>query len=82
MAIMGRGMDSTVHAAFTVTTLTGAGTIITGTNQVCVEAAVSAATRVKQMLASSTVRLLRFRFDFLKSRLLQLLIQRGKIGLQ
>jgi hypothetical protein len=62
---MGRGMDFTVHAASTATTLTGAGTIITGTNQVCVEEAVSAAC-----------------FDFLKSRLLQLLIQRGKIGLQ
>jgi hypothetical protein len=65
MAIMGRGMDFTVHAASTVARLIGAGTIVTGTNQDCVEAAVSAAC-----------------FDFLKSRLLQLLIQRGKIGLQ
>jgi hypothetical protein len=66
MAIMGRGMDFTVHAVSTAATLTGAGTIITGTNQdLCVEVAVSAAC-----------------FDFLKSRLLQLLIQRGKIELQ
>jgi hypothetical protein len=65
MAIMGRGMDCTGHAASTAARLIGAGTVITGTNQVCVEAAVSAAC-----------------FDFLKSRLLQLLIQRGKIGLQ
>ena len=62
MAIMGRGMDFTVHAASTAATLTDAGTIITGTNQICVEAAVSATC-----------------FDFLKCRLLQLLIQRGKI---
>ena len=47
MAIMGRGMDFTVHAASTAATLTGAGTIITGTNQVCVEEAVSAAMQVK-----------------------------------
>ena len=47
MAIMGRGMDFTVHADSTAATLTGAGTIIAGTNQVCVEAAVSAATQVK-----------------------------------
>ena len=65
MAIMGRGMDFTGHAASTAARLIGAGTVITGTNQVCVEEAVSAAC-----------------FDFLKSRLLQLLIQRGKIGLQ
>ena len=62
MAIMGRGMDFTVHAASTAATLTGAGTIIAGTNKICVEAVVSAAC-----------------FDFLKSRLLQFLIQRGKI---
>jgi hypothetical protein len=73
-------MDFTGHIASTADTPTGAGTIITGTNQVCVEAAVSAATQVKAMLAS-TVHLLRFCFDFLKSRLLQLLIQRWKIGL-
>jgi hypothetical protein len=66
MAIMGHGMDFTVHTGFMAATLTGAGTIITGTDQdLCVEAAVSAAC-----------------FDFLKSRLLQLLIQRRKIGLQ
>ena len=65
MAIMGRGMDFTVHAASTAARLIGAGTIVTGTNQVYVEEAVSAAC-----------------FDFLKSRLLQLLIQRGKIRLQ
>ncbi len=49
MAIMGRGMDFTVHAASTAARLIGAGTIITGTNQacVCVEEAVSAATQVK-----------------------------------
>jgi hypothetical protein len=47
MAIMGRGMDFTVHAASTAARLIGAGTIITGTNQVCVDAAVSAATQVK-----------------------------------
>jgi hypothetical protein len=82
MVIMGRGMDLTVHAASTAATPTGADTIITGTNQVCVEEAGSAATQVKQMLVYSTVRLLRFCFDFLKSRFLQLLIQRGKIGLQ
>ena len=34
MAIMGRGMDFTVHAASTAATLTGAGTIIIGINQV------------------------------------------------
>ena len=49
---------------------------------ICVEAAVSAATQVKAMVPVLTTRLLRFRFDFRKSRLLQLLIQRGKIGLQ
>ena len=49
---------------------------------VCVEAAVSAATQVKAMLPVLRTRLLRFHFDFRKSRLLQLLIQRGKIGLQ
>ena len=42
----------------------------------------SAATQVKAVLPVLTTRLLRFRFDFRKSRLLQLLIQRGKIGLQ
>ena len=47
MAIMGRGMDFTVHAASTAARLTGAGTIVTGTNQVCVEEAVLAATQVK-----------------------------------
>ncbi len=47
MAIMGRGMDFSVHAVSTAATLIGAGTI-TGTNQVCVEAAVSAATQVKR----------------------------------
>ncbi len=47
MAVMGRGMDFTVHAASTAATPTGAGTIITGTNQVYVEEAVSAATQVK-----------------------------------
>ena len=47
MAIMGRGMDFTGHAASTAARLIGAGTVITGTNQVCVEEAVSAATRVK-----------------------------------
>ena len=47
MAITGRGMDFTVHTGFTAVTPTGAGTIVTGTNQVCVEEAVSAATRVK-----------------------------------
>jgi hypothetical protein len=65
MAIIGRGMDFTVHAASTAARLIGAGTIVTVTNQVYVEEAVSAAC-----------------FDFLKSRLLQLLILRGKIGLQ
>ena len=75
-------MDFTGHTGSTAATLTGAGTIITGTNQVCVEAAVSAATQVKAVLPSSAVRLLSFCFDFGKSRLLQLLIQRGKIGLQ
>ena len=65
MAITGRGTDFTVHAGSTAARLTGAETIVTGTNQVCVEAAVSAAC-----------------LEFLKSRLLQLLIQRGKIGLQ
>ena len=50
--------------------------------QICVEAAVSAATQVKAVVAVLTTRLLRFCFDFRKSRLLQLLIQRGKIGLQ
>jgi hypothetical protein len=44
---MGRGMDFTGHTGSTVVTFTGAGTIITGTNQVCVEEAVSAATQVK-----------------------------------
>ena len=62
MAIMGRGMDFTVHAASTAATLTGAGTIIAGTNQDLCRGVVSAAC-----------------FDFLKSRLLQFLIQRGKI---
>ena len=76
MAIMGRGMDFTVHAASTVARLIGAGTIITGTNQVCVEEAVSTATQVKANAGVLNC------FDFLKSRLLQLLIQRGKIGLQ
>ena len=65
MAITGRGTDFTVHAGSTAATLTGAETIVTCTNQVFVEAAVSAAC-----------------LEFLKSRLLQLLIQRGKIGLQ
>ena len=80
MAIMGRGMDFTGHIGSTAATLIGAGTIITGT-KVCVEAAVSAAAQVKAICVLR-VRLLRFCFDFGKSRLLQLLIQRGKIGLQ
>ena len=50
--------------------------------KVCVEAAVSAAAQVKAVMPVLRTRLLRFRFDFRKSRLLQLLIQRGNIGLQ
>ncbi len=50
--------------------------------QICVEAAVSAARQVKAMVPVLTVHPLRLRFDFRKSRLLQLLIQRRKIGLQ
>ena len=45
MAITGRGTDFMVHAGSTAATLTGVGTIITGANQVCVEAAMSVATR-------------------------------------
>ena len=62
--------------------VTGAVITIAGINQNCVEAAVSAATQVKAVLPVLTTRLLRFHFDFRKSRLLQLLIQRGKIGVQ
>ena len=47
MAITGRGMDFTGHIASTADTLTGAGTIIAGINQVCVEEAAPAATHVK-----------------------------------
>ena len=47
-----------------------------------VEAAASAATQMKALMPVSTTRVRRFHFDFRKSRLLQLLIQRGKIGLQ
>ncbi len=42
-----RDLATTVATGSTAATLTGAGIIITGTNQVCVEAAVSAATQVK-----------------------------------
>ena len=75
-------MDITFHAASTAAKLTGAGTTITGINKICVEAAVSAGTQVKAIVAASTTRLVRFCFDFRKSRLLQLLIQRGKIGFE
>ena len=37
--------------------LTGAGTTITGINKICVEAAVSAGTQVKAIVAASTTRL-------------------------
>src|ERR1700747_3078369 len=76
-AITGRGMDFMVHAGSTAATLTGAGTVITGINQ-----DLFPWERPQVCSAVSTVRLLRFRFDSRKSRLLQLLIQRGKIGLQ
>ena len=70
---------ATVATGSTAAALTGAVVTIIGTS---VEAAVSAATQVKAVVAVLPARLLRFCFDFRKSRLLQLLIQRGKIGLQ
>ena len=76
--------DSTVAAGSTAATLTGADIIVTGTDQrrVCIEAAVSAGTKVNAMVPVLMGRLFRFCFDFRKSRFLQLLIQRGKIGLE
>ena len=79
---MAPGMDITVHAASTADLLTGAGTTITGTNNICVDAAVSDGTQVKAILAASTTRLVRFCFDFRKSRLLQCLVQPGNIRFQ
>jgi len=76
-----RDLATTVAAGSTAVTVTGAVATIAGIN-VCVEAAVSAATQVKALVAVLTTRLVRFRFDFRKSRLLQFLVQRGKIGLQ
>jgi hypothetical protein len=70
-----------VAAGSMAATLTGADTAVIGTNQDCVEAAVSAA-RVKAVVAVLATRVFRFHFDFRKSRLLQLLVQRGKIGCQ
>ena len=77
-----RDLASMVVTGSMAATLIGADVAITGTNQVCVEAAVSAATHVKAMLPVLRTHVFRFHFDFRKSRLLQLLIQLGKIGLQ
>jgi hypothetical protein len=74
-----RDLATTVATGTTAATLTGAVITIIGTS---VAAAVSAARQVKAMVPVLTVHPLRLRFDFRKSRLLQLLIQRGKIGLQ
>src|SRR5712675_1523419 len=64
-------------------TLIGADVTIIGTNQcLCRGGCISVATWVKAMLRVLRSRALRFQFDFRKSRLLQLLIQRGKVGLQ
>jgi hypothetical protein len=70
---------ATVATGSTAAALTGAVVTIIGTS---VEAAVSAATQVKATVPVSTVHPLRFCFDYRKSRLLQLLIQRGKIGFE
>ena len=82
MAIMGRGMDFTGRIGPTVVTLIGAGTIITGTKQDLCRGGCSSRHAGESGDAFSAVRLLGFCFDFGKSRLLQLLIERGKIGLQ
>ncbi len=74
-----RDLASTVATGSTAAAVTGAVITIIGTS---VEAAVSASRQVKAMVPVLTVYPLRLRFDFRKSRLLQLLIQRGKIGLQ
>ena len=79
---MAPAMDITVHAASTADLLTGAGTTITGINKICVDAAVSSGTQVKAIVAASTTRLVRFCFDFRKSRLLQLLVEPGNIRFQ
>ena len=76
-----RDLATTVATASTAATVTGADITIAGTNQHLCRGGCVSRTEVKAWSVLTT-RLLRFRFDFRKSRLLQLLIQRGKIGLQ
>ena len=76
MAITGAGTDITDVGITVRTDFTGGVlgvVIITGTNQNALAAGADCG------LNASTAR---FCFDFRKSRLFQLLIQRGKIGLQ
>ena len=76
VVITARDLATTVATGSTVATVTGAVIIIAGINQDLSRGGCVSATRVK------ATRLFRFSLDFRKSRLLQLLIQRGKIGLQ
>ena len=77
-----RDLATTAATGFTVAMHTGAVVTIAGTNQRLRRGGCISRPQMKAILPVLRTRVFRFRFDFRKSRLLQLLIQRRKIGLQ